>query len=393
MKKFWEIKNISENKLGELILFGEISDEDWDDNITPKQILDDIKNLGNIDTLNVKVNSAGGSVFAAVAIGNLIREYGKTNNISTIGWNMGLAASAATLILSLCNKVISFSNALYMIHNPFTFAAGNSNDLRKTAQMLDDVREQMISIYEEKTGLSQDKIIELLDNETWMSSEEALEYSFIDEIESFAVAASIENNKLIMNDVSFSLEKIKNIPKEILDSIPKKEKKIKKIIINKGSEEMDINKLKTEYPDIVEEIKNSYVEELKNDENFIDEIRKGYMEVNNVLEMFELPETSSPEDIKSKFDNIKGELEKVQEEFSVYKEEVLNDKKFEERKHKLEEVGIEVKNEQKDEILNMNDFAFKMVLDTASQKNDQFNPHLNFKNDNKKDESTVKLFV
>ncbi|MCV4614910.1 Clp protease ClpP, partial [Escherichia coli] len=85
------------------------------------------------------------------------------------------------------------SNAMMMIHNPWTFAAGDADELRDIAEMMDKIRNSILSAYKEKTGLSEDKLIELMDQETWLNAEEAVELGFADEVEKpIRLSASIK---------------------------------------------------------------------------------------------------------------------------------------------------------------------------------------------------------
>ncbi|MFC2477111.1 MAG: head maturation protease, ClpP-related, partial [Catonella sp.] len=124
-----------EEKSAELILYGSIGhDEDWDD-ISDKAFKQDIENLGDVENITLHINSPGGSVFSAVAIANTLKNH-KAKVVANID---GLAASAATIITSACDVVRMPKNALFMIHNPITFAYGNNQDMEKTLDMLNKV--------------------------------------------------------------------------------------------------------------------------------------------------------------------------------------------------------------------------------------------------------------
>ena len=121
------------------MLYGDVADSSWwDDEISPKQLLEDLEGVGDVDTLNLRINSDGGDVFAGIAISNIIKRYSKNNNVETIGYVDGLAASIATVIFNSCDKRIMPTNTMQMIHKAWTFGAGNSNDFRKLADDLDE---------------------------------------------------------------------------------------------------------------------------------------------------------------------------------------------------------------------------------------------------------------
>lgn len=204
--KFWNVMKNEEEKSAELILYGSIgSDEYWDD-ISDKAFKQDIENLGDVENITLHINSPGGSVFSAVAIANILKNH-KAKVTANID---GLAASAATIITSACDTVRMPKNALFMIHNPITFAYGNNQEMQKTVQMLDKVKNSIIETYLNKTKTDKETLSELMDNETWMNAEEAKEYGFIDEILDENVEKEVIENKLIINNMAFDISKFKN---------------------------------------------------------------------------------------------------------------------------------------------------------------------------------------
>lgn len=204
--KFWNLVKNDEEKSAELILYGSIgSDEYWDD-ISDKAFKQDIENLGDVENIILHINSPGGSVFSAVAIANTLK-----NHKAKITANIdGLAASAATIITSACDIVKMPKNALFMVHNPITFAYGNNQDMQKTLEMLNKVKNSIIETYLNKAKTDKETLSELMDNETWMSAEEAKEYGFIDEILDENVEKEVIENKLIINNMAFDISRFKN---------------------------------------------------------------------------------------------------------------------------------------------------------------------------------------
>ena len=204
--KFWNVMKNEEEKSAELILYGSIgSDEYWDD-ISDKAFKQDIENLGDVENITLHINSPGGSVFSAVAIANILK-----NHKAKITANIdGLAASAATIITSACDTVRMPKNALFMVHNPITFAYGNNQDMQKTLEMLNKVKNSIIETYLNKAKTNKETLSELMDNETWMSAEEAKEYGFVDEILDESVEKEVIENKLIINNMAFDISRFKN---------------------------------------------------------------------------------------------------------------------------------------------------------------------------------------
>lgn len=209
-KKTWSFKNKSE-AVGELMLYGDISSSTWwGDEVTPKQFKQDMDALGDISTLNVYINSDGGDVFAGQAIYSMLKRHTATKNV----YIDGLAASIASLIAMAGDKVIIPANAMMMIHNPASGVWGNANEMREMADALDKIREAMLVTYETKTGMKETDLITLLDAETWLTAQEAVDYGFADEVEETKqIAASLRKGNLVMNGQEFDLDRFTNAPK------------------------------------------------------------------------------------------------------------------------------------------------------------------------------------
>lgn len=160
-----------------LFLNGTIAEESWfDDEVTPALFKDDLDS-GEGD-ITVWINSPGGDCIAAAQIYNMLMNY-KGNVTVKID---GIAASAASVIAMAGNKVIVSPVSMIMIHNPATIAAGDTSEMQKAIAMLDEVKESIINAYEIKTGLSRAKLSHLMDAETWMDANSAIEMGFADEI-------------------------------------------------------------------------------------------------------------------------------------------------------------------------------------------------------------------
>ena len=209
-KKSWKFNNKG-NNVGELMLYGDIASSTWwGDEITPKDFKADLDSLGDIQTLNIYINSDGGDVFAGQAIYSMLKRHSATKNV----YIDGLAASIASLIAMAGDKIIMPANSMIMVHNPWTAAMGNSNDFRKLADDMDKIRESMLAVYEAKTGMKQEDIIPLLDLETWMTAQDALDNGFCDEIEEEKqVAASLSGDFLNINGVNMDIKRFKNAPR------------------------------------------------------------------------------------------------------------------------------------------------------------------------------------
>lgn len=179
MNKFWNwtVNNNDEKTERILTLSGVIAEESWfDDEVTPKIFRDEL--MSGEGDITVWINSPGGDCIAAAQIYNMLLEY-KGNVTIKID---GIAASAASVVAMAGNKVIMSPVSMLMIHNPMTMAAGDTTEMKKAISMLTEVKESIINAYELKTGMSRDKIAKLMDAETWMDANRAVELGFADEI-------------------------------------------------------------------------------------------------------------------------------------------------------------------------------------------------------------------
>lgn len=128
--------------------------------------------------IDMHINSPGGEVFDGAAIYNAI----KRHSAKVTTYIDGIAASIASVIALSGEKVVMAENAIYMLHNPSGMTIGTSEDMRKTADILDKVRDTMVGAYMTKSGKTQEDVIALLDAETWLDAEEAKAAGFCDEI-------------------------------------------------------------------------------------------------------------------------------------------------------------------------------------------------------------------
>lgn len=171
--KFWNWKN--EADVRTLTIDGVIAEESWfDDDITPKMFRDELFN-GSGD-IELYINSPGGDCIAASQIYTMLMEY--TGNV-TVKID-GLAASAASVIAMAGTEVLMSPTSMLMIHNPWTMATGDHNDMQKAIDVLNEVKESIINAYELKTGMSRAKISRLMEDETWMNAKKAVDLGFAD---------------------------------------------------------------------------------------------------------------------------------------------------------------------------------------------------------------------
>ena len=160
-----------------LELNGTIAEESWfDDDVTPQLFKDEL-NSGTGD-ITVWINSPGGDCVAAAQIYNMLSNYKGKVTVKIDG----IAASAASVIAMAGDTVLVSPVSMLMIHNPATIAWGDHAEMQKAIDMLSEVKESIINAYVLKTGLSRPKLSHLMDAETWMDANKAVELGFADEI-------------------------------------------------------------------------------------------------------------------------------------------------------------------------------------------------------------------
>lgn len=193
--------------------------------MTPQLFKDEL-NSGDGD-ITVWINSPGGDCVAAAQIYNMLSEY-KGNVTIKID---GIAASAASVIAMAGNKVLMSPVSMMMIHNPATIAFGDHNEFAKAIDMLDEVKESIINAYVIKTGLSRTKLSHLMDCETWMNANKAIELGFADDVISsdesmeetsdMAVMFSRQAvNNALVNKVAAKMKKTKPVTKQAMIKQP-----------------------------------------------------------------------------------------------------------------------------------------------------------------------------
>ena len=179
MKTFWEFKALA-NKKGELFLYGPISSDSWyEDDVSPAQFAKDLAALGQIEQLDVYVNSPGGDVFAGFTIYNIL----KRHNAAVTVHVDGIAASAASIVAMAGDKIVIPRNGTLMIHNAWSIGMGGKASMRKLADELERLDGQMAGIYAARTGKDINVISAWMEEERWMSGDEALADGFADEVE------------------------------------------------------------------------------------------------------------------------------------------------------------------------------------------------------------------
>lgn len=223
MKKAYSIKMMGTND-AELNLYGEIVSDrpiDWytgqpteDAYIVSSELLADLEDLKTKDNITIHLNSVGGDLYAGLAIYNRLKAL--PANITTI--NDGLAASAASIIFQAgdTRKVHAGSNIMVHQAAGFLFGYYQLNDLNQVSKQLRAANKTAINVYAEASGRDTDEIKRMVDAETWLTGDEAVEAGLADEListdEDITMGLTEDGNHLVVNGVRLSTRGMHNIP-------------------------------------------------------------------------------------------------------------------------------------------------------------------------------------
>lgn len=204
---FWKFRNLAgDDEKAELLLYGDIAERSWwDDAATPKKFAEDLAALGAVKEITVYINSGGGDVFAAQAIGNMLER----NSATVIAHIDGLCASAATIVACHANKVVAAADASYMVHPPSMGVCDylTAEDMRNCLKALDTIRGNIVALYAKKTGKSEDECGTWMDETNWWTAAQAKENGFVDEVDDEETDTVVENRNgmLFVNSIGMGL--------------------------------------------------------------------------------------------------------------------------------------------------------------------------------------------
>ena len=223
MKKFYEFKNITSSE-ADLFIYGEIVEDDIDwwtgeQDQTLVGLLsfkEELDKLGNIQKLNLYINSPGGDVFTAstmISMLNRLKSNGTTINV----YVDGLSASAASFLMMVADNINLYKNSVVMVHKPMSIAIGNANDMQKTIDALNKIEDSvMLPMYMNKSKVSEKEIKKLIDAETWLSASDMDKYfnvTLLDEEKTAVASISsnlFKNYKNMPEFLKNSLENVQN---------------------------------------------------------------------------------------------------------------------------------------------------------------------------------------
>lgn len=204
----------SDGNIGEIYIWGDITSMKWwDEDVTPQDIKKALNEMGDVTKVKVSVNSYGGECDAGILIYNILDDYRKRKNISIDVTIDGVAASMGGVIAMVGDKVTMHDNAILMLHKPMGVALGNSDEMRKQADVLDKYEQRLINIFMSRFKGTEDELKEIISAETWYLADEAKERGFVDEVIPTPLKAVASAKGIVVNDVEFGrdiLDKIKD---------------------------------------------------------------------------------------------------------------------------------------------------------------------------------------
>ena len=198
-KKYFQLTQ--NNNEVDIQIYGDITSWEWYENdISSYTLSKQIKGL-ECDKINVYINSYGGEVAEGLAIYNQLKRHkAKVKTVCD-----GFACSAASVVFMAGDERVMSTASLLMIHNAWSWTSGNANELRKQADDLDKITQASINAYMQEVNITEEELKQMLDNETWITPQEALEMGFstaiVNEKEAEEVSQSVKKSlmKLILN--------------------------------------------------------------------------------------------------------------------------------------------------------------------------------------------------
>lgn len=246
-------------------MYGEISEYSWyEDDITPKEFNKDLKAMGEVEEITVRINSGGGDVFAAVAIYTRLKEHAANIAVKIDGW----CASAATIIAMAGDSIEISVGGIFMIHDPAAGILGyyKADELKKIADELETIKQSIVNCYMTVTDKSEDEIKSLMTDETWFTGEEAVEAGFCTAVMLTEVETEVEDaEKIIVNSVPINLKTFHTVPKGLLGYANRHNNK-PDVKNDKEDETMTLEEFKAKYPEVADAYKNEIMEMAKTGE-------------------------------------------------------------------------------------------------------------------------------
>lgn len=203
------MKMSADNESADIFVYGEVTKYAWEEygEVSAQAFKKDLDDLGDVETINLHINSPGGSVFEGLNIYNMLKMHKAHINV----YIDALGASIASVI-AMCaspNSLYMHKNSMLMIHHAWTYASGNAKQLRKAADDVEKISKTSCQTYLDRAGdkLTEEKLEELLDAETWLTADEAFSYGLCDVV--------LEENQAVASISEDLFKTYKNVPKQL----------------------------------------------------------------------------------------------------------------------------------------------------------------------------------
>ena len=211
-KKYYNLE--TEGTKAALYIYGDITSWPWlESDVSSYNLSKQLEQLGDVDEIDVYINSYGGEVAEGLAIYNAL----KRHKAKVTTYCDGFACSIASVIFMAGDVRVMSTASLLMIHNAWTYTSGNANELRKQADDLDTITQASINAYMEKVNISEEELKELLDEEKWLLPQEALEKGF-----TTMISGADTSSKPSQSAMMYIMEKVQQ--EKVPPAEPKKEK-------------------------------------------------------------------------------------------------------------------------------------------------------------------------
>lgn len=170
----------------EIYIYSDIGESWWGDGVTAKAVADQLKAMKGVKNIDVRINSYGGDVFDGLAIYRQLTDHAAKVTVHVDG----IAASAASVIAMAGDTIRIASGGQLMIHDAWTIAIGNAEELRSTADRVDMTSQELAKLYAARTGRTETEVRDWMRAETWLTAEQAVERGFADEVVDFQRAVA-----------------------------------------------------------------------------------------------------------------------------------------------------------------------------------------------------------
>lgn len=193
-RNWFKMKAGKHDKSATILIYDEIGPSYWgEETVDAKSFLTELTALGELDMIDLRINSPGGNVFDGIAIHNAL----KNNSAKVVATVDGIAASAASFIAMAADEIVMPSNSFMLIHGASGFAWGNAEQMRKTAEDLERINLSLTATYVARSKQTDARITEIMNEDRLMSADEALELGLCDSVTEPVKAAANYSLRLL----------------------------------------------------------------------------------------------------------------------------------------------------------------------------------------------------